>query len=67
MAYQLRGTYFESCNCDVACPCGASNLRLPATNERCTVLLASTSRTARSTGRTSAVTRWPCWPTPRGR
>jgi hypothetical protein len=40
MSYQLRGTYFESCNCDVACPCGASNLRLPATNERCTVLLA---------------------------
>ena len=40
MAYRLRGTYFESCNCDVACPCGASNLVLPATNERCNVLLA---------------------------
>jgi hypothetical protein len=40
MAYRLAGTYFESCNCDVACPCGASNLALPATNERCNVLLA---------------------------
>jgi hypothetical protein len=40
MAYRLAGTYFESCNCDVPCPCGASNLALPATNERCNVLLA---------------------------
>ncbi|MEY2534535.1 MAG: hypothetical protein QOF29_2445 [bacterium] len=40
MAYRLEGTYLESCNCDVACPCGASNLVLPATNERCQVLLA---------------------------
>jgi hypothetical protein len=40
MAYELRGTYMESCNCEVACPCGASNLALPATNDRCQVLLA---------------------------
>ena len=40
MSYRMTGTYFESCNCDVACPCGASNLALPATNERCDVLLA---------------------------
>lgn len=40
MAYQVTGTYFENCNCDVACPCGASNLVLPATNERCTFLMA---------------------------
>jgi hypothetical protein len=40
MAYQLIGTYFENCNCDVACPCAASNLVLPATNERCTFLMA---------------------------
>jgi hypothetical protein len=40
MSYRMRGTYFESCNCDVACPCGASNLFLPATNDRCNVLLA---------------------------
>jgi hypothetical protein len=40
MSYRMTGTYLESCNCDVACPCGASNLLLPATNERCQVLLA---------------------------
>lgn len=40
MSYRMSGTYLESCNCDVACPCGASNLALPATNERCDVLLA---------------------------
>ena len=40
MSYRMKGTYFESCNCDVACPCGASNLLLPATNDRCDVLLA---------------------------
>ena len=21
MAWELKGTYFETCNCDVACPC----------------------------------------------
>ena len=40
MAYRITGTYFENCNCDVACPCGASNLVLPATNERCNFLMA---------------------------
>jgi hypothetical protein len=40
MAYRLEGTYMESCSCEVACPCGASNLLLPATYDRCTVLLA---------------------------
>lgn len=40
MAYQIAGSYFENCNCDVACPCGASNLVLPATNERCNFLMA---------------------------
>ena len=40
MAYSVKGTYFENCNCDVACPCGASNLALPATYDRCRVLLA---------------------------
>jgi hypothetical protein len=40
MSYRMTGTYLESCNCDVACPCGASNLLLPATNDRCDVLLA---------------------------
>lgn len=40
MAYRIDGTYFENCSCEVACPCGASNLLLPATYERCHVLLA---------------------------
>ena len=40
MAWQLKGTYVENCNCTVMCPCGASAFALPATNERCVVLLA---------------------------
>src|ERR1700754_2769553 len=40
MPYSLDGSYLESCNCEVACPCSSSNLVLPATNERCQVLLA---------------------------
>jgi hypothetical protein len=40
MSYRMTGTYLESCSCEVACPCGASNLALPATYERCRVLLA---------------------------
>jgi hypothetical protein len=40
VAYRLDGTYFESCSCDVACPCGTSNLALGATYDRCRVLLA---------------------------
>ena len=39
MAYRMQGTYFENCNCDVLCPCGASAFALPADNERCYVLL----------------------------
>jgi hypothetical protein len=39
MAWRLRGTYFENCNCDVVCPCGGSSLTLPADNERCVVVL----------------------------
>ncbi len=40
MAWHLEGTYVENCNCAVMCPCGASGFALPATNERCKVLLA---------------------------
>jgi len=40
MAWQLKGTYFENCNCDVVCPCSASSLTLPADNDRCRVVLA---------------------------
>lgn len=40
MAWRLEGTYFESCNCAVLCPCGASSFALPADQERCVVALA---------------------------
>ncbi|HEX6490637.1 MAG TPA: DUF1326 domain-containing protein [Gaiellaceae bacterium] len=40
MAWRLEGTYFENCNCEVLCPCGASSLVLPADYERCQVVLA---------------------------
>lgn len=36
MSWSLRGTYFESCNCDVACPCVF--LSAPTEGE-CTVLI----------------------------
>src|SRR5690349_18745777 len=39
MAWQLEGTYFENCNCDMVCPCSTSGLTLPADNDRCTVAL----------------------------
>jgi hypothetical protein len=40
MSWRLDGTYFENCNCNVVCPCGASAFSEPADNERCHVLLA---------------------------
>jgi hypothetical protein len=39
MAYKVEGSYFENCSCEVACPCGASNLSLPATYDRCDFLM----------------------------
>ena len=38
MAWKLEGTYFETCSCDVICPCTAS-LANPATLDRCNVTL----------------------------
>src|SRR6476469_1678719 len=38
MAWNLSGSYFESCSCDVVCPCTAS-LSLGATRDRCNVVL----------------------------
>jgi hypothetical protein len=38
MAWNLDGTYFETCSCDVVCPCTAS-LALGATHDRCRVTL----------------------------
>ncbi|MDX6605369.1 MAG: hypothetical protein QOF23_1878 [Solirubrobacterales bacterium] len=38
MAWKLTGSYFETCSCDVICPCTAS-LSLGATRDRCKVVL----------------------------
>jgi hypothetical protein len=38
MSWNLTGSYFETCSCDVICPCTAS-LSLGATNDRCNVVL----------------------------
>jgi hypothetical protein len=38
MAWKLEGTYFESCSCEVVCPCTAS-LALGAHYDRCRVTL----------------------------
>jgi hypothetical protein len=38
MAWKLEGTYFETCSCDVPCPCTAS-LSLGATHDRCQATL----------------------------
>ncbi|HSP10409.1 MAG TPA: DUF1326 domain-containing protein [Candidatus Dormibacteraeota bacterium] len=38
MAWNVSGSYFESCNCDLVCPCTAS-LSLGATHDRCNVTL----------------------------
>jgi hypothetical protein len=37
MAWQLKGTYFESCNCEVVCPC---NFLGSPTEGECTALVA---------------------------
>ena len=38
MAWSIAGSYFETCSCDVVCPCTAS-LSLGATHDRCKVTL----------------------------
>jgi hypothetical protein len=38
MAWNLKGTYFETCSCEVVCPCTAS-LALGADYDRCNVTL----------------------------
>jgi hypothetical protein len=38
MSWSIEGSYFETCSCDVVCPCTAS-LALGATNDRCSVVL----------------------------
>ena len=38
MAWKIAGSYFETCSCDVICPCTAS-MSFGATNDRCKVVL----------------------------
>jgi len=38
VAWKIAGSYFETCSCDVVCPCTAS-LALGATRDRCMVVL----------------------------
>ena len=38
MSWKLEGSYFETCSCDVVCPCLAS-FALGATHDRCGVVL----------------------------
>ena len=38
MSWKLEGSYFETCSCDVVCPCTAS-MALGATHDRCKVTL----------------------------
>src|ERR1700738_1290378 len=38
MSWKLTGSYFETCSCDVVCPCTAS-LSFGATHDRCKVVL----------------------------
>ena len=40
MAWQLEGTYFENCSCDMVCPCTTSGLTMAADQDRCQVVLA---------------------------
>jgi hypothetical protein len=40
MAWHVKGTYFENCNCDMVCPCSTSGLTAPADYDRCHVALA---------------------------
>jgi hypothetical protein len=40
MSWELSGTYFEHCPCDLVCPCTTSGLTKPGDTERCTVVLA---------------------------
>lgn len=38
MAWRLEGSFFESCPCDVVCPCITSAFTMPADVERCRML-----------------------------
>jgi hypothetical protein len=39
-AWRIKGEYFESCNCEVLCPCLLSRAQAPPTEGHCDVVLA---------------------------
>jgi hypothetical protein len=39
MSWKVEGTYFETCNCEFACPCSVTSFAAPATQDRCMVIL----------------------------
>jgi hypothetical protein len=39
MPWKVEGTYFENCNCDWVCPCTVTSFAVPATGDRCNVIL----------------------------
>ncbi len=51
MSWALKGSYVETCSCDLICPCNA-NMAHGATYDYCRVCSSSTSGRARSTGPT---------------
>lgn len=40
MTWEIAGTYFENCNCDMICPCSTSGLTAAGDHDRCMVALA---------------------------
>jgi hypothetical protein len=40
MSWSVKGSYFENCTCELACPCNVSSLALPATYDRCRAFVA---------------------------
>jgi len=50
MAWNIAGTYFENCNCDMVCPCSTSGLTVAGDEDRCLVMLAFHVETGESDG-----------------
>lgn len=40
MAWELEGTYFETCSCDSLCPCNSSGMAAPADEDWCRFIIA---------------------------
>jgi hypothetical protein len=41
MAWRLKGTYFENCNCNMVCPCSTSGLTMPKESRLSVVIMPS--------------------------